>query len=83
MDLDTTEKTVSVIASITAIGGAIYAILRVKIDRFARKVFRRSSAKREKQCPRCRAQQARAAVRCSRCGFQFVGRKAKGSRRRA
>ena len=79
MDLDTTEKMISVIAGTLMISGTLYTVFRTKINGFVRWAFRQKRKRRErgKQCPRCHAQHPRRASRCSRCNFQFAGGKQK------
>jgi hypothetical protein len=56
MDLDTTEKTISIIVGVITLGGVLYAVFRHKVNRFVRRQFTgRRWHKHAKKCPRCGA----------------------------
>jgi uncharacterized paraquat-inducible protein A len=80
MDLDTTEKTISVIVGVIVIGSSLYAVFGVRINRFVRRRFARRHRQQGKQCPGCGALHARRAVQCGRCKFRFVRQRARGRR---
>lgn len=80
MDLDTTEKTISVIVGVIVIGSTLYAVFGACLTRFVRRWFIRRHRKQGKQCPRCGALHARRAAQCGRCKFRFVRQRARGRR---
>jgi hypothetical protein len=82
MDLDTTEKTISVIVGVVTLGGVLYGLFRAKVNRFVRRAFtRRRWHKHAKKCPRCGALHARGTAWCGRCNFQFPRPKKQRGRR--
>jgi hypothetical protein len=82
MDLDTTEKTISVIVGVIVIGSTLYGIFRVKINGFVRGRFRARRQRLGKQCPRCRAFHSWKATHCGRYNFRFASRHRPRTKRR-
>jgi hypothetical protein len=73
MDLDTTEKTISVIVGVATLGGLLYGAFRSSVNRLVRRAFTRQRRhKGAKKCPRCGALHSRGAAWCGRCNFQFA-----------
>jgi hypothetical protein len=40
MDLDTTEKTISIFAGVVSLGGVLYGVFRQKVHRIVRRQFK-------------------------------------------
>ncbi len=82
MDLDTTEKTISVIVCVVTLSGVLYGVFRAKVNRFVRRQCkRRRWHKHAKKCPRCGALHSRGAAWCGRWNFQFAKPKKQRGRR--
>jgi ribosomal protein L40E len=80
VDLDTTEKSISVIVGVIVIGSTVYGVFRERVNRSVRRWFAQRHRQQGKQCPRCGALHARRAVQCGRCKFRFVRRRSRGGR---
>ncbi len=75
MDLDATEKVISITVGMFTICTIVYAGYRgfqARVNSFVRTRLKNERKKQGKQCPRCRALQPRRTSRCQRCRFEFI-----------